>query len=92
MQYLSRSLGNWQMLRRESTQPPLASGPSTAQIPVAQAYMAPQEQQIGGQTLEELLKLRQQQQQQQPQAMSLGQNYLRQFMPPASANYFQQLY
>lgn len=89
MQYLSRSPGSWQIVRQESAQPTQVSGPSTAQTPVAQTYMAPQEQPTGGQTPAELLKL---QQQQQAQATPLGQNYLRQFMPPTSANYFQQLY
>lgn len=74
---------------RQQSQPTLALGPSRAQPPVAQTGAMVQGQQAGGQTLEELLKL---QQQQQAQAMPLGQNYLRQFMSPASTNYFQQLY
>lgn len=89
MQYLSPRMGNWQMIRQGSVQPAQASGPSTAQSVVLQTYAAPQEQPTGGQTPAELLKL---QQQQQAQATPLGQNYLRQFMPPISANYFQQLY
>lgn len=93
MRYLSPEVGNWRMvqLQGQPTQasgPSNVSGPSTAQAIIPQTYAAPsQTQQAGGQTLEELMKLQQQQ-----QTMPLGQNYLRQFMTPASTNYFQQLY
>lgn len=89
MQFMSPGMGNWKMVRQQA-QPTLASGPSEAQTTAPQTYTMPQQgQQTGGQTLEELTKS---QQQQQAQTMPLGQNYLRQFMAPASMNYFQQLY
>lgn len=88
MQALSPKL-DWARLVQQPLQSTQASGPSTVQTPAAQNYVGAQEQQAGEQTLAELLKL---QQQQQSQVMPLGQNYLRQLMPPASTNYFQQLY
>lgn len=89
MQLMSPFSGSWARLERLS-QPTQASGPSVVQAPATQTYAMPQQgQQTGGQTLEELMKLQQQQQQ---QIMPLGQNYLRQFISPASTNYFQQLY
>lgn len=86
MQALSPFSASWVRLERLG-QPTPASGPSGTQATAPQTYVTPQQgQQIGGQTLEELMRLQQQ------QSTPLSQNYLRQFMAPTSTNYFQQLY